>query len=85
VCAGRPAHTVYFPRAAAATPSWVLSSAACEACKAKWWPYYAPKLKQRTALLRKLKDIFQRFVSQPVNRVVELINPIVRGWVNYFR
>ena len=25
----------------------------------KWWPYYAPKLKQRTALLRKLKDIFQ--------------------------
>jgi len=50
----------------------------------KWWPYYAPKLKQRTALLRKLKDIFRRFVSQPVNRVVELINPIVRGWVNYF-
>jgi hypothetical protein len=35
-------------------------------------------------VLRKLKDIFRRFVSQPVNRVVELINPIVRGWVNYF-
>jgi RNA-directed DNA polymerase len=50
----------------------------------KWWPYYPPKLKQRTSLLRKLKDIFRRFVSQPVNRVVELINPIVRGWVNYF-
>jgi RNA-directed DNA polymerase len=48
------------------------------------WPYYPPKLKQRTALLRKLKDIFRRFVSQPVNRVIELINPIVRGWVNYF-
>ena len=50
----------------------------------KWRPYYAPKLKQRTALLRKLKDIFRRFDSQPVGRVVQLINPIVRGWVNYF-
>ncbi|MBV8056520.1 MAG: group II intron reverse transcriptase/maturase, partial [Deltaproteobacteria bacterium] len=50
----------------------------------KWRPYYPPKLKQRTALLRKLKDIFRRFDSQPVDRVVQLINPIVRGWVNYF-
>jgi len=50
----------------------------------KWRPYYPPKLKQRTALLRKLKEIFRRFDSQPVDRVVQLINPIVRGWVNYF-
>src|SRR5215472_5383297 len=50
----------------------------------KWRPYYSPKLKQRTALLRRLKDIFRRFISRPVNGVVELINPIVRGWVNYF-
>ena len=50
----------------------------------KWRPYYPPKLKQRTALLRKLKDIFRRFDSQPVGRVVQLINPILRGWVNYF-
>ncbi len=43
-----------------------------------------PKPKKRTALLRKLKEIFQRYVSQPVGRVIELINPILRGWVHYF-
>jgi RNA-directed DNA polymerase len=50
----------------------------------KWRPYYPPKLKQRTALLRKLKDIFRRLDSQPVSRVVQLTNPMVHGWVNYF-
>jgi RNA-directed DNA polymerase len=50
----------------------------------KWWPQRTPKLKKRTALLRELKDIFRRFRSQPVTRVVEIINPILRGWVNYF-
>jgi RNA-directed DNA polymerase len=50
----------------------------------KWRPYYAPKLKKRTALFAKLREIFRRYVSQPVDRVIELINPILRGWVNYF-
>jgi RNA-directed DNA polymerase len=49
-----------------------------------WRPHYAPKLKKRTALLGKLRDMFRRFASQPVGRVIELINPILRGWVNYF-
>jgi RNA-directed DNA polymerase len=43
-----------------------------------------PKLKKRTALLQTLRDIFRRFQSQPVERLVMLINPILRGWVNYF-
>jgi RNA-directed DNA polymerase len=47
-------------------------------------PQFTPKLKKRTALLGKLRDIFRRFQSQPVDRVIELVNPILRGWVNYF-
>jgi RNA-directed DNA polymerase len=49
-----------------------------------WRPQYTPRLKKRTGLLEKLREIFQRFTSQPVERVVERINPILRGWVNYF-
>jgi RNA-directed DNA polymerase len=50
-----------------------------------WRPQYTPKLKKRTALLRELKDIFERSRSQPVRLVIQQINPILRGWVNYFR
>ena len=53
--------------------------------KGKWAVAIIPEIKARTALLRKLKEIFARFVSQPVSRVIYLINPILRGWVNYFR
>ena len=49
-----------------------------------WRANYTPKLKKRTALLRKLKDVFRRYQSQPASRVVQLINPMLRGWVNYF-
>jgi len=53
--------------------------------KGKWAVAIVPSIKSRTALLRKLKETFARFVSQPVSRVIYLINPIIRGWVNYFR
>jgi RNA-directed DNA polymerase len=51
----------------------------------KWWPKATPAVKQRTALLRKLREEFRRRDSQPVGRVIAVINPILRGWVNYFR
>jgi len=53
--------------------------------RGKWRPNVVPKLKKRTALFGKLKGIFRRHVSQPVGKLIEEINPILRGWVNYFR
>jgi RNA-directed DNA polymerase len=47
-------------------------------------PHYTPKLKKRTALMRELKEVFRRHQSQPIERVISLINPMLRGWVNYF-
>ena len=54
------------------------------ALSGKWRPHFAPRLKNRTALLRRLKELFRRYQSQPVGRVIQLINPILRGWVTYF-
>ena len=53
--------------------------------RGKWGVRVTPKMKARTALLRKLKEVFRRHTSQLVDRVIYLINPILRGWVNYFR
>ena len=50
----------------------------------KWRPHYTPTLKKRTALVRALKEVFRRHRSQPIDRVISLINPVIRGWVNYF-
>jgi RNA-directed DNA polymerase len=50
-----------------------------------WGLRITPRMKARTALLRDLKEVFRRHKSQPVDRVIYLINPMLRGWVNYFR
>src|SRR6516225_7896922 len=43
-----------------------------------WRPHYTPKLKTRTALMRELKEVFRRYRSQPIERVINLINPVLR-------
>jgi RNA-directed DNA polymerase len=53
--------------------------------RGRWRPQYTPQLAKRTAVLRKLKEVFRRYVSCSVARVIAEINPILRGWVNYFR
>lgn len=53
--------------------------------RGKWGVRITPRMKARTALLRKRKDVFRRHPSHPVDRVIFLIHPILRGWVNYFR
>jgi RNA-directed DNA polymerase len=52
--------------------------------RGRWMPLLLPKGKKRTALLSKLREIFRASRSQPVEKVIEKINPILRGWVKYF-
>jgi RNA-directed DNA polymerase len=52
--------------------------------RGRWRPNFAPQMKKRTALLRKLSHIFREHRSQPLEGIVALINPILRGWVGYF-
>jgi RNA-directed DNA polymerase len=53
--------------------------------KGEWRPNYAPQQKKRKALFAKLREIFRSQVSQAVGEVIKKINPILRGWVNYFQ
>ena len=53
--------------------------------RGKWAVRMTPRMKTRRQLLCKLKRVFQCYKSQPIGRVTYLINPILRGWVNYFR
>ena len=52
--------------------------------RGRWYPRRTPKMTKRKALLCTLKVIFRSLRSQPVEWVVERINPILRGWVQYF-
>jgi RNA-directed DNA polymerase len=51
----------------------------------KWRVNYQPKMQSRVKVMDKIRDVFKRHESQPLTRVKDLINPILRGWVQYFR
>lgn len=48
-------------------------------------PLYTPLPQKRKALTEKITEICRRLRSRPVSLVVNAINPVLRGWVNYFR
>src|SRR5437870_3374999 len=50
----------------------------------RWMPLHTPQGKKRTALLRTLKQIFRSHRSRPISDVIAKINPMLRGWVQYF-
>lgn len=45
---------------------------------------YTPKREAKLKLRQKLREVFKSHVSQPLTKVRDIINPILRGWVNYF-
>ena len=52
--------------------------------RGRWMPRRTPRGKKRTALLQALKAVFRSHRSRPVAEVIAQINPILRGWVQYF-
>ena len=49
-----------------------------------WRVLRIPRAIKRTALLSRLRVVFRSLRSQPVQRVIAVINPILRGWIRYF-
>lgn len=44
----------------------------------KWRVNYQPKMQGRVKVMEKIKDVFKRHESQPLTRVRDIINPILR-------
>jgi RNA-directed DNA polymerase len=51
--------------------------------KGRWMPLRMPLPRKRTARPRRLKEVFRRHRSRPLKGLIEDINPILRGWVQY--
>lgn len=52
--------------------------------RGRWMALRTPRSKKRKALLQTLKLVFRSHRSRPVAAVIARINPILRGWVQYF-
>jgi len=51
----------------------------------RWYPCTTPRPKNVTAVLRKVRDTLRTNRHLSVQAAVAQVNPILRGWVNYFR
>jgi RNA-directed DNA polymerase len=52
---------------------------------AKAYAHTSPRKKKVTEILRKVRDVLRHSQHLPVREAVAQVNPILRGWVNYFR
>src|SRR5260370_32711889 len=48
-----------------------------------WRVNYTPKLKKRTALLRKLIVVFLRYQSQPLYLFIKVLYTLLTAWLSY--
>jgi RNA-directed DNA polymerase len=53
--------------------------------KGEYAPKFSPTMKSRNKLVDKISQELKHMRSWPVQMVIEKLNPILRGWVNYFR
>jgi RNA-directed DNA polymerase len=51
----------------------------------RWYPCTSPRPKKITAVLQKVRDTLRGSRHLSVRAAVAQVNPILRGWVNYFR
>lgn len=51
----------------------------------RWYPCMTPRPKKITAVLQKVRDTLRTHRHLSVQAAVAQVNPILRGWVNYFR
>jgi RNA-directed DNA polymerase len=51
----------------------------------KWYPHMVPRPKKVTELQAKVREVLQNHRYLAVEEVIGLVNPILRGWVNFFR
>jgi RNA-directed DNA polymerase len=51
----------------------------------RWYACMTPRPKKVTAVLRKVADSLRQSRHLPVQAAVAAVNPILRGWVNYFQ
>lgn len=47
--------------------------------------YIWPAQKAERDILRKVKEITERKRTQDIGEIVKVLNPVIRGWVNYYK
>jgi RNA-directed DNA polymerase len=50
-----------------------------------WYPAKTPRPKKVIAILQEVRDILRNSRHLAMAAVIALVNPVLRGWVNYFR